>query len=99
MGFRDTDMRKGNAMSIKAMLSSVVLGAMLLGAGGCATKEDLQGYATKEELSALRAELMEEIRKAQENAAASAAAAKTAAADARSASEKADAIFRQSVRK
>ena len=86
-------------MSIKTVLSSVILGSMLLAGAGCATRDDLQGYATKEELSALRAELMEEFRKAQDSAAASAASAKTAAADARSASEKADAIFRKSVRK
>ena len=86
-------------MSIKAVLSSVVLGAMLLGAAGCATRADLEGYATKEELSALRAELLEEIRKAQASARAAAASAERAAADARSASEKADAIFRKSVRK
>ena len=86
-------------MSINAMLSSVILGVMLLAGTGCATRDDLHGYATQEELAALRAELMAEIRKAQESAAASAASAKTAAADARSASEKADAIFRKSVRK
>ncbi len=86
-------------MFIKRVSSSVILGVMLLAVASCATQESLKGYATKEELSALRAELMEEIRKAQDSAAASAASAKTAAADARSASEKADAIFRKSVRK
>jgi len=93
-------------MSIKSVLSGAILGAALLGATGCATPESLQGYATKAELSALRTELLEEIRKAQESAraaeqsaAASAVSAESAAADARAAAEKADAIFRKSVRK
>lgn len=93
-------------MFIKKVPSSVILGVMLLAVTSCATQESLKDYATKEEMSALRAELMAEIRRAEESAqaaekiaAASAASAKTAAADARSASEKADAIFRKSVRK
>jgi hypothetical protein len=93
-------------MSIKAMLSSVILGIMLLGATGCATPEPVQDYATKEDLSALRTELLQEIRKAQDSAraaersaAASATSAESAAAEARAAAEKADAIFRKSVRK
>lgn len=93
-------------MFIKRVPSSVILGVMLLAVTSCATQESLQGYATKEELSSLRTELLGEIRKAQEtaraaeaNSAASAASAQRAAAGARSASEKADAIFRKSVRK
>jgi len=93
-------------MSIKPTLPILILGATLLAASGCATKEELQGYATKGELSSLRTELLEEIRKAQEsaqaaeeNAAASAAASERAAEDARTASEKAEAIFRKSVSK
>ena len=111
----DPDVRKGNSMTIKGVLSNLTLGVMLLAITSCATKEDLQGYATKgdlqgyvtkEELSSLRSELLGEIRKAQdsaraaeENSAASAASAQSAADDARAASEKADAIFRKSVRK
>jgi hypothetical protein len=86
-------------MSIKGVPSSFILGVMLLAVTSCATQESLQGYVTKQELSALRTELLGEIRKAQESAATSAAAAERAADDARAASEKADAIFRKSVRK
>lgn len=102
-------------MRIAWLLSIVLLGALLLGASGCttakdlepyATKDDLSGYATQSELEALRRELLEEIQKAQEaaraaeqNAAAAAASADQAANDARTASEKADAIFRKSLRK
>jgi hypothetical protein len=102
----DTDIGKENAMSIKGVPSSFILGVMLLAVTSCATQESLQGYVTKQELSALRTELLGEIRKAQdsaraaeENSAASAASAQRAAEDARAASEKAEAIFRKSVRK
>ena len=63
-------------------------------------------YATQEELSSLREELLGEIRAARESAqaaevsaAAAAAAAQSSAEDAQAAAEKADAIFRKSVRK
>ena len=93
-------------MRLIGVPSSLALGIMLLAMAGCATQESLQGYATTDDLSAMRTELLGEIRKAQdsaraaeENSAASAAAAQRAAEDARAASEKADAIFRKSVRK
>lgn len=102
-------------MGDKRLLSGLTLGVILLAATGCATQEDLQAYATKselqsyatrEDLSALRTELLGEIRNAQDSAAAAeknsavaAAAAQSAAEDARAASEKADAIFRKSLRK
>lgn len=93
-------------MSVKPALRILTCGAVLLALAGCVTRTDLEGYATKSELSSLRTELLQEIQKAQESAraaeqsaAASAAAAQRAADDARAASEKADAIFRQSVRK
>ena len=102
-------------MRTKWLLSTLVLGASLLAASGCttakdlepyATKDELSGYATKGELEALRSELLMEIRKAQEaaraaeqKAAAAAASADQAADDARAASEKAEAIFRKSLRK
>jgi hypothetical protein len=102
----NTNLWKENAMKIKGLPSSFILGAVLLAVASCATQESLQGYATKDDLSALRTELLGEIRKAQDSAraaeessAASAAAAQRAAEDARAASEKADAIFRKSVRK
>ena len=80
---------------------------------GFLTKEDLQVYSTKDELRSLRTDLLEEIRKnqgsaraAERSSAASAAAAQRAAenaraasVDARVASDKADAIFRQSTKK
>lgn len=87
-------------------LPILIVGAMQLAVAGCATQEDLGTYATKSELSALRSELMDQIRKAQESAqsseqqaGAAAASAQQAADDARAASEKADAIFRKSLRK
>lgn len=95
-------------MRKKWLLISVVLGAPMLLASGCATSEDLEAYATKDELSAyatkadmeaMRSDLMDEIRKAQADAQNAAAAAERAAEDAREASEKADAIFRKSLRK
>jgi len=102
-------------MSDQPLPSGLILGAILLALTGCATKDDLQGYATKgelqtyatkQDLSSLREELLGEIRNAQdraqaaeESSAASSQAAQRAAEDARAASEKADAIFRQSVRK
>lgn len=93
-------------MSVTKTVLTLAFGTALLATAGCATQEDLQGYATKAELSSLRTELMREIQNAQDraaaaeqNAATSAAAAQRAAEDARNASEKADAIFRQSVRK
>ncbi len=93
-------------MSTKMALSALILGATLLVGTGCATRDDLQDYATKGELSSLRTELLEEVRKAQDSAraaeqssAASAAAAQRAADDARAASEKTDAIFRKSLKK
>ena len=90
-------------------LSSVALlavsGAMLM-LGGCVTQSDLDPYAKKSDLAALRSELMAEIGKAQDTAqraeqeaAAASQSAQQAAANAASASEKADAIFRQSLRK
>jgi hypothetical protein len=97
------------------LLSTLVLGASLLVTSSCTTAKDLEPYATKDELSAyatkgeleaLRSEMLMEIRKAQEaaraaeqNAAAAAASADQAADDARAASEKAEAIFRKSLRK
>lgn len=102
-------MRKSWALPV------LIVGALQLGLAGCATKEDLGAYTTKEDLgayatkndlSALRSELMDEIRKAQESAqsseqkaGAAVASAQQAADDARAASEKADAIFRKSLRK
>ncbi len=93
-------------MNVKPVLSILALGAMMFAATGCATQEDLEAYAKKSELASLRAELMQEIRKAQdsaraaeENSAASATAARQAAGEARDAANKADAIFRKSVRK
>lgn len=93
-------------MRVNPVLKGTVVGASLLLVAGCATKSDLQAYATKSDLAALRSELMGEIQKAQadasaaqQSAAASAAAAEQAAADAKAAADRADAIFRQSLRK
>ena len=93
-------------MSVKPARPVLILGAMMLAATGCASQESLQNYAKKSELTSLRTELMQEIKKAQDsaraaekNSAASAAAAQRAADEARDAADKADAIFRKSVRK
>jgi len=93
-------------MNSKKCLTGLVLGAALLATSACATKSDLDAYATKEEMSAMRAELMGEINEAkasalaaEETAAAAAAAADAAAAESAMASEKADAIFQKSLRK
>ena len=93
-------------MTVKRVLPALIFGTTLLVVSGCATNEDLQGYATKDEMSSLRTELLDEIRKAEdsaraaeENSAASAALAESAAEDARAASEKADAIFLKSLKK
>ena len=93
-------------MNAKKSLTGLVLGAALLATSACASKSDLDAYATKDEVSSMRAELMQEISKAQadaaaaqETAAAAAAAADAAAANAAMASEKADAIFQKSLRK
>ena len=95
-------------MRMKWLLMSVVFVSPMLLATGCATSDDLEAYATKDELSAyatkadleaLRSDLMAEIQKAQEDAAAAAASAEQAAEDARNASEKAEAIFQKSLRK
>jgi len=93
-------------MSVKLALPILTLAVMMLAVTGCATQGDLQDYAKKSELTSLRTELMQEIKKAQDRAraaeeksAASAAAARQAADEARDAADKADAIFRKSVRK
>ncbi len=93
-------------MFIKRAPSHALLGVVLLAVASCAAPEAMQGYVTQDDLSALRTELMGEIRKAQDsarvaeaNASASAASAQRAADDAQAASQKADAIFRKSVRK
>jgi hypothetical protein len=65
----------------------------------CASKSDLEPYATKAELESLRSELMGEISKAQTIASSADAAAQEAAASAKTAADKADAIFRKSLRK
>jgi hypothetical protein len=100
------DERKDELMKTRIILPTVALGVALFSVAGCATKDDLEGYATKGDVSSLRQELLQEIRKAQDNAAnaessaaASAAAAERAAADAQRAADKADAIFRKSLRK
>jgi hypothetical protein len=93
-------------MTVKRILPALIFSTTLLALSGCATNEDLQRYATKDEMSSLRTELLDEIRKAEdsaraaeENSAASAALAESAAEDARAASEKADAIFLKSLKK
>jgi hypothetical protein len=89
----------------RAGLRNIILAASLLAVAGCASRAEPE-YATKADLQALRNELLGEIRASQaasqaasEQAAAAAAAAQQAAADAAAAAEKADAIFRQSLRK
>jgi hypothetical protein len=86
-------------------LRNIVLGAALLALAGCASQAEPE-YATRADLQALRTELLNEIRQSQatsqaaaQQAAEAAAAAQQAAADAAAAAEKADAIFRQSLRK
>ena len=102
-------------MRIDRAMPVFLVGVALLLVSGCTTAKDLEPYATKAELSnyatkadleALRNDLMAEIRQAQDaaraaeaNAAQAAAAAQQAANDAALASEKADAIFRKSLRK
>jgi len=93
-------------MALNSRFTMIALTAAMLATAGCATRSDLDAYATKSDLAALRSELMTEIQKAQDtaqradqNAATAAEAAQKAAADAAAASEKADAIFRQSLRK
>jgi hypothetical protein len=86
--------------------SVLILGAALIAVSGCATRSDLEPYATKGELSAMREELMVEIKKAkesartaEESAAAAAISARQAAEDADAASRRAEAVFRKSLRK
>ncbi|MBX6321401.1 MAG: hypothetical protein IRY94_06210 [Rhodospirillaceae bacterium] len=89
----------------RAGLAKLVAGAALVALAGCASKAAPE-YATKSDLQALRTELMTEIRKAQDSAnaasqqaAQAAQAAQQAAAEAQAASQKADSIFKQSLRK
>ena len=93
-------------MAMNPRFTMIALTTLMLATAGCATQSDLEAYATKNDLAALRSELMTEIQKAQEsaqraeqNASAAAEASQKSAADAAAASEKADAIFRQSLRK
>jgi hypothetical protein len=79
--------------------SKIAVLALLALLGGCASKADLEPYATKADLDALRNELMGEIAKSQDAANAAAASAQQAAIDAKVAADKADAIFRKSLRK
>lgn len=90
----------------RSLLATMALAALALTVGGCVTQSDLDSYATKGDLAALRSELTAEIAKAQETAqraeqqaAAASQSAQEAAASAAEASEKADAVFRQSLRK
>jgi hypothetical protein len=83
-----------------------VFAASLVALTGCASKSNLQPYATKAEVESLRSELMHEIGKTQviatsadASASSSAAAAQQAADSAKIAADKADAIFRKSLRK
>jgi outer membrane murein-binding lipoprotein Lpp len=74
-----------------------VVAALLL--AGCATPE---GAATQTDIEALRAEIADlraRIDSASMDASTAAARAEEAAADAKAASEKADRIYRQSLRK
>ena len=93
-------------MGLRSRFTMLALAAAMVTIGGCVTRSDLDGYATKGDLAALRSELMTEIKaaqdsaqKAEQDAAAAAESAKKAEASATAASEKADAIFRQSLRK
>jgi hypothetical protein len=67
--------------------------------GGGATRSDLAPYATTADLEALRSELTGEFAKSQDAANSAAASAQQAAAEAKAAADKADAIFRKSLRK
>lgn len=83
-------------------VAASILGVSMLVLGGCASQSDLDAYATKAELEQLRNELnavRDAAAAAEQNSANAAAAAQQAADDARAASEKADAIFRKSLRK
>ena len=93
-------------MNAKKCMTGLVLGTALLATSACATKSDLEAYATKDDISAMKTELMDAISEvnetamaAEDAAAQAAAAADAAAADAAMASEKADAIFQKSLRK
>lgn len=86
-------------------LRNIVLAAGLLALAGCASKAEPE-YATRADLQSLRTELLNEIRQSQatsqaaaQQASEAAAAAQQAAADAAAAAERADAIFRQNLRK
>ena len=92
-------------MGLHLRSAAAALGIAML-TGGCVTHSDLDAYATKGDLAALRTELTAEIQKAQEtaqkaqsDAAAAAESAQKAADSAAASSQKADAIFRQSLRK
>ena len=83
----------------KIVIASVFVPALLLGAG-CATREDIDSL--RSEVTAMRTDLIG-IRSVATEAAASAKmsaeAAERAAAEAKAASDKADQIYRQSLRK
>ena len=92
-------------MRFPLKLAMAGLGFVVL-TGGCVSHSDLNAYATKSDLAALRSELTSEIQKAQDSAqkaqseaAAASDSAQKAAASAAASAEKADAIFRQSLRK
>ena len=93
-------------MRLHSRFTIFVLAAATLTIAGCVTHSDLNAYATKGDLATLRSELMTEIKqaqdtaqKAEQDATSAAESAQTSAASAAAASEKADAIFRQSLRK
>jgi outer membrane murein-binding lipoprotein Lpp len=52
----------------RSRLAIIALTATMLTVGGCVTQSDLNSYATKSDLAALRSELMTEITKAQDSA-------------------------------
>jgi outer membrane murein-binding lipoprotein Lpp len=77
--------------------AAFVLTAAML--SGCASRSDIEPLATKAEVEALRAELMNEIAAVRETATKAEQSAAASAADADAAAKKAEAIFRKTMLK
>jgi hypothetical protein len=102
-----------DTMHLRSLFTVFALAGTILTAGGCGVSHsDLERYATVSQLDTVRGELMAEMQKVLESSAkieqstaaaansaqAASAAAQTAAASAQNSSQKADYIYKQSLK-